>query len=446
MISKVKNIYHSLFFHPRFFFIWGAIVLIIFLGFWFPFLFVLGKYLFLIFVLISFFDFVYLLKQGKIFVKRKLPQRLSNGDNNSVLIEVSHTYNLPIYVNLIDELPKQFQKRDFELKFKMPPDSYTTKKYYLRPVKRGEYEFGGINVFVSSPFQLVRLRKKIEQYETVKVYPSFIQMKKYDLIALSNKSYLGVKKIRRLGHTMEFEHIKEYNKGDDYRTINWKATAKHNKLMVNQYQDEKSQNFYSIIDMGRMMKMPFHQMTLLDYAINSSLTIANIALKKKDKPGLITFEKKIHTFLKPDGSKEQLHLFFESLYAQKTRFLETDYERLYQFVRHNIPTRSLLMLYTNFEHINSLKRQLPFLKKIAKKHLFVVIIFKNTELSSLVRKKTASTHELYHKIIAQDFAWQKKMMIKELQLHNIQSILTAPTDLTTAVINKYLHLKARGLI
>ncbi len=445
MFQKLKNLYQSVFFHPNFYRIWAVIILILFLGYWFPVLFIIGKFLFTAFVTVSLIDFVYLWKGGQLKVERILPEKLSNGDHNPVQILLEHTYRYPLQLNLIDELPEQFQKRDFELQFNMRA-SQTAKTYYLRPVKRGVYRFGKLHVFMASPLRLAMRRQSFEQPKHVKVYPSFIQMRKYELIALANKSHLGVKKIRRLGHTMEFEHIKEYNKGDDYRTINWKATAKHNKLMVNQYQDEKSQNIYSVIDMGRVMKLPFNRMTLLDYAINSTLAIANIAIKKKDKPGLITFEKKVESFLKPDSNRKHLHQIFEHLYAQQTRFNETDFEHLYKFVRNNVPTRSLLMLYTNFEHINSLKRQLPFLKKLAKKHLLVVIIFENTELNQIIRKKAQERNSLYHKIIAEDFAWQKRMMIKELRLHNIQSILTAPEHLTTASINKYLQLKAKGLI
>ena len=117
----------------------------------------------------------------------------------------------------------------------------------------------------------------------------FIQMKKYDFMAIDHRlSYAGLKKIRRIGHTMEFEQIKDYVVGDDVRTVNWKATAKNAKLMVNQYQDEKMQPVYSIIDTSRVMKMPFNELKLVDYAINSSLAFSNIALKKGDKVGALS--------------------------------------------------------------------------------------------------------------------------------------------------------------
>jgi uncharacterized protein (DUF58 family) len=446
MFKKLKNIFAGLYLHPFFYKIWLGITFIIFAGYWFPVLFVIGKYMIIILIISLLFDYLFLWIGGKLDVRRILPEKLSNGDDNRIRIVLSGTYPLQVSLKIIDELPEQFQKRDFELKMNLKPGEQTEKTYFLRPVVRGVYHFGQLNIFIMSPLRLAMIRRRFSKDKSVKVYPAFIQMKKYELMALSDQQHRGMKKVRRLGHTMEFEHIRKYSKGDDYRTINWKATAKHNKLMVNQYQDEKSQNIFSIIDMGRTMQLPFNGMTLLDYAINSTLALSNIAMKKKDKAGLLTFEKKIHTFLKPGDDKQHLQQIFESLYAQQTGFSESDFERLYRYIRLHIPTRSLLMIYTNFEHINSLHRQLPFLKRLAKKHLPVVIIFENTELQKVVKTKANDTRELFHKIIAADFDWQKRMMIKELRLHNIQTILTAPEQLTTDTINKYLQLKAIGLI
>ncbi|MEJ2617906.1 MAG: DUF58 domain-containing protein [Ignavibacteriaceae bacterium] len=163
--------------------------------------------------------------------------------------------------------------------------------YNLKPVKRGEYNFGSINLFVSSPLKLVLRKFRFSGDKIIPVYPSYIQMRKYELFAISNRlSDVGIKRIRRIGHSTEFEQIKEYVIGDDYRTVNWKATARKNELMVNNYQDEKSQQVYNVIDMGRTMKMPFNGMSLLDYAINTSLVISNIALHKYSLPKTVPYK------------------------------------------------------------------------------------------------------------------------------------------------------------
>lgn len=379
--------------------------------------------------------------------QRLLPEKFSNSDENEILIQINNKYSFKTDVVIIDELPVQFQKRDFFRKVSIPGKQRITFQYGVRPVERGEYVFGNLNLYINSVIGLVRRRYTFNNKQMVKVYPSFIQMKKYDFLAIDNRlSYIGLKKIRRIGHTMEFEQIKEYVVGDDVRTVNWKATAKQGQLMVNQYQDEKMQPVYSIIDTSRVMKMPFEGLKLVDYAINSALAFSNIALKKGDKVGLVDFSNKLGSFLPAQAKKTYLNALLDSLYNVNTKFLDSDFGVLQAVVKRRITHRSLLLLYTNFEHISSLHRQLPFLQAIAKKHVLVVVFFENTALKSLSEGAANSIPEIYDQTIAQQFEFDKKLMVRELQQRGIQTVLTAPQDLTVNTINKYLEIKAKGLL
>ena len=379
--------------------------------------------------------------------ERITPDKLSNGDENEIRISVQSFYTFPISLRIFDELPHQFQKRDLEFNTSLHSGEEKIIQYSLRPVKRGEYSFGALNILVQSPLNLISRRFRFSSDKMVPVYPSYLQMRKYELLAISQRlTETGIKKIRRIGHNQEFELIKEYISGDDIRTVNWKATARKSRLMVNQYQDERSQQIYSLIDKGRVMQMPFNGLSLLDYAINASLVISNIAIKKSDKAGLITFQDKIGSVLSASRLNNQMTTIQEVLYNQKTAFLETDYSVLYTTIRRSISQRSLLLLFTNFESVYSLQRQLPYLINLAKQHLLVVIFFENTELKSLIEKKAKNLKEVYHKALAERFSFEKKMIVKELQKVGIQSILTPPEKLTVNTINKYLELKARNLI
>ena len=379
--------------------------------------------------------------------ERITPDKLSNGDENEIRISVQSFYTFPISLRIFDELPHQFQKRDLEFNTSLHSGEEKIIQYSLRPVKRGEYSFGALNILVQSPLNLISRRFRFSSDKMVPVYPSYLQMRKYELLAISQRlTETGIKKIRRIGHNQEFELIKEYISGDDIRTVNWKATARKSRLMVNQYQDERSQQIYSLIDKGRVMQMPFNGLSLLDYAINASLVISNIAIKKSDKAGLITFQDKIGSVLSASRLNNQMATIQEVLYNQKTAFLETDYSVLYTTIRRSVSQRSLLLLFTNFESVYSLQRQLPYLINLAKQHLLVVIFFENTELKSLIEKKAKNLKEVYHKALAERFSLEKKMIVKELQKVGIQSILTPPKKLTVNTINKYLELKARNLI
>jgi len=382
-----------------------------------------------------------------IFAKRHAPERLSNSDDNDLGIYIENWYPFNVNIGIIDEIPFQFQKRDIWFKTELKPRQRKLISYTLRPTRRGEYEFGYIRVYVMSSLGLTRRRYNFSQGETLAVYPSFLQMRKYELMAISNNlSEIGIKKMRRLGHSLEFEQVKNYVQGDDYRTINWKATARQGTLMTNSYTDEKSQHVYCVIDKSRAMKMPFEGLSLLDYAINASLVLSNVALLKEDKAGLITVGEKIGAVIPSDKRPTQINKILEVLYKEKTRYLETNMELLYATIRSVIKQRSLVVFFTNYESMSALQRQLPFLKRIAKFHLLLVVFFENTELKKLNEKPADDVEGIYIKTIAEKFAYDKKLIVKELAKYNIQSVLTTPQNLTINTINRYLELKAKQKI
>jgi uncharacterized protein (DUF58 family) len=383
-------------------------------------------------------------KKNGVWAERISPDRFSIGDTNKVVLRLANRHQFPVRLSIIDELPVQFQERKWMRKITLAGNAEKDLEYLLRPTTRGEYVFENINVYVHAPLRMVKRRYTFPAEEIVKVYPSYVQMRRYQLLAVSNRlQEVGVKRIRKIGHSMEFEQIKEYVRGDDYRTINWKATARKDGLMVNNYTDERSQQIYCLINKGRVMKMPFEGMTLLDHAINASLVLSNVALVKQDKAGIITFEKNIDTFLQADKKPTQINMLLESLYKQKTEFLESDFEKLFSVIRNKVTNRSLLVLFTNFESLESLQREMPALKKIAHYHLLLVVFFENTELKSLAEKKAKSLEDIYIKTIAEKFAYEKRLMVKELHMNGIPSILSTPENLTVNTVNKYLELKTR---
>lgn len=444
MIRVIKNIYLN----ARLFYAIALVIFILILSYFFPLLLPVGKVLLLALTSLIITDGILLFSIDKgIIANRIAPDRLSNGDDNLIKLIVDNRYNFKVSVTVIDEVPFQFQYRNLNFVKEILPRQSEVIDYHLKPVKRGEYQFGAINCYANSLLGIISKRYKIPKESTVPVYPSYLQMRKFELLAISNSlTNVGIKKIRRIGHNMEFEQIKEYTEGDDFRSINWQATARRGELMVNTYQDEKSQQVYCIIDKSRVMQMPFDGMSLLDYAINTSLALSNIIIKKDDKAGLITFQHKVGTHLKASGSNKQIHQIQETLYNEKTAFKEADYSSLYIDVKQKINQRSLLLLFTNFETVGAMRRQLPYLQKLSRAHLLVVIFFENTEMKSLIDNPAQSIKGIYYKAIAENLHFEKKLIVQELSKHGIHSVLTPPKDLSINSINKYLELKSRGLI
>ena len=442
------NFIKKLYLNNLFFYILIGIVVLYVLSFMFPALYNMTWYVLLMVITFLLLDILILfVAKNGIEGTRITPEKLSNGDENPINISVKNYYTFPISVKTIDEIPFQFQIRNFEIKRKIKGSSQDDISYNLRPTERGEYFFGNLNIYVCSPLKLISRRFTFDKDKMTPTYPSYIQLRKYDLMAFSNNLFqYGIKKIRRIGHTMEFEQIKEYIPGDDIRTLNWKATAKKNALMVNQFQDEKSQSVYMIIDKGRVMKMPFNGLSLLDYAINATLVLSNVILKKQDKAGMFAFSKKVENRVFAEKRASQMQKILETLYNIKTDFFESDFGRLYTDIKKNINQRSLIILYTNFETLDGLHRQMAYLKGIAKSHLLVVVFFNNTELNEIINKKAENIQEVYDKVIAEKFAFEKRLIVNELKKYGIYTVLTQPENLTLDTINKYLEIKARGIL
>ncbi|HET6559269.1 MAG TPA: DUF58 domain-containing protein [Prolixibacteraceae bacterium] len=446
MINFIKDIFTKF----RLYAVSVTIILLFVLGHFFDPLYLLARLSLLVFVLILTVDVILLFFTGRklVMLRRVLPEKLSNGDENKVCIYITNNHFFNLHAEIIDEIPEQFQIRDFTVIVKLKPAEEQTVHYVLTPKERGEYVFGFTNVYVSTPIGLWSRRIKFGSSDSkVAVYPSFLQMRKYEFLAISDQlTDAGIKRIRRIGSYSEFDQIKAYVAGDNYRTINWNATARRSKLMVNQYQEERSQQIISVIDKGRVMQMPFNGMSLLDYAINSSLVLSNAALLKYDKVGLITFNQKVDTFLKAESGNKTIAKILELLYNQKTGYAESDYAYLSAYIRRNVAHRSLIILYTNFETITSLHRQMDYFKHLSKNHLLLVVIFENAEVKAYAKAKVNDIKEVYVKTIAEKFVYEKKLIVRELKKHGILSILTKPEDLSTHLINKYLEIKMMGKI
>ena len=379
--------------------------------------------------------------------RRSCSDRFSNGDENEVRITVENRLSIPVHVDIIDELPDIFQRRDVRFPVELKRGEKREIVYRLRPVRRGVYHFGRIRLFVTSPLGLVTTRVTDGQPQEVKVYPSYLMLNQYELLAAHhNLTELGIKRVRRLGHHTEFEHIKEYVRGDDYRTINWKASARRHQIMVNTYQDERSQQVYSVIDKGRIMQSAFRGMTLLDYAINASLVLSYVALRREDKVGLATFSNHFETFLPASQQAGQMQQLLESLYRQATDFGESDYSALSVHLNKHITKRSLLILYTNFDSVVGMERQLEALKYLSSRHVVLAVFFENASLTTFAERKPRHLSDYFDQTLADKFIAEKQHVVTLRQRHGIYALLTAPERLSVDVINRYLEMKARHVI
>ena len=431
----------------RFFYGLALVVVAAVIGFWYPAVFSLAVLLLAGLLITTVYD-GYLLYGGArgVTAARSPPDVLSLGDELTVTVAVTNASPRALLLTLIDELPEQLQLRDQQLRLALAAGERGRFDYPVRPVNRGEYHFGNLNLYLATRLLLLERRRIVVQPQTVAVYPSIVQMKQYSLQARSAIPAAGRRQPRPVAKSYEFDQIKEYVRGDDLRSVNWRATARRGELMVNRYEVERAQRIYTVIDKSRTMLMPFGGLSLLDYAINAALALTNVVLQKDDRAGLITFSDKLGDVLPADSKPGQLRRVMEILYRQREREGESDYDLLYYATRKFLPGRSLLVLFTNFESNYALDRVLPVLRRIGRNHSLVVVLFENTEIADLLGGRAADVDGVYLRSTARRYVQERQLMAARLRQNGVKVILTRPEDLTATVIARYLELKGRGVI
>ena len=425
-----------------------AVILCIAAGWWWMPLFHIGRLLLVLLVLAVCADGAFLWQRRAISAGRQCSNRFSNGDDNVVRLWVASDYPFSVRLEIVDEIPHVFQRRDVCFRMTLRQgEGRRELSYRLRPTRRGVYGFGFVRVFAATRLGLLQRRYTCGDAQDVKVYPSYLMLHHYEFLAIhQNLKDMGIKRIRRVGHHTEFEQIKDYVKGDDFRTINWRATARRHQLMVNVYQDERSQHIYHLIDKGRVMQQAFNGMTLLDYAINASLVLSYVAVRKEDQAGLITFADHVDTMLPASRHSGHMQRMLETLYAQQTDFAETDFSALCVHVNKHVLRTSLLIVYTNFIGMVSLRRQLPFLQQLSRRHRVLVVFFEDMELAAYAATPAVNEEDACRHVMAEKFIYEKQLMVSTLRENGIYALLTAPDRLTVDVVNKYLEMKSQGLL
>lgn len=429
----------------RFYLMLAAVTVLVASGYWIPPMYAVGGWAALLSLLAVVADVALLWSRRGVDARRECSERFSNGDDNRVLLRLASDYPFRTALEVTDELPFIFQRRDVGFRVRLQAKGRAELAYVLHPVRRGTYGFGHIRVFAMTPLALVQRRYTLGTPCDVKVYPSYLRLRHYELHAMSHRlTEAGARRVRRIGHNTEFEQIKDYVQGDDYRTINWKATARRAQLMTNVYQEERSQQVVSIIDKGRMMQQAFEGMTLLDHAINASLVLSYVAVSRDDRAGLATFSAQFDTFVTPSRRPGHMQALMEALYGEQTSFGESDFSALVTHLEQRLSKRSLLILYTHFLGIQGLHRSLPYLRQLALRHRLLVVFFEDEELRGLIRQQPATTEDYYQHVIAEKYAYEQRLIVQTLRQYGIQSLLTVPSRLSADVINRYLDLRLRG--
>jgi len=378
-------------------------------------------------------------------VTRLVDQQLSLGADNLVRLRIVNRQDRSITLTLRDTPPGAFITTPRVLAAAIAPRAEATVSYATRPLRRGDYAFGDLYLRGAGPWGLAVRQSRLPLAQPVRVYPNLLEIHKYDLLTRRNLTHeAGLRPTRRLGVGTEFERLRDYTPDDDYRRIDWNATSRHHRPISREYETERSQTVLIALDIGRLMTAPLAGLLKLDHAINTALMLAYVSALRGDRVGLLTFADRPVTYLNPRTGKGQFYRLLQLLYAVEPQLVEPDYRRACGYLGLKQRRRALVVLFTDVLSAGTAANLQAGLLSLTPRHLPICVTISDPEIHTLATQTPADSRRLYERAVAEQVLDTRQQTLAGLQRHGIVSLDIPAEQLTVAVINRYLEIKARG--
>lgn len=368
---------------------------------------------------------------------------LSLGAENPIRLEL-RSQGAPVRLEVRDDLPLRVELAGDWPVVSLKPGAWQEAVYRVRPMRRGQYLLGPLHGRFRSPLGLWHRRITFPLVDEARVYPNLLAARKFEIAIRQGRHLEGLKRARLRGTGTEFESLREYQEGDEYRAINWPATARRGGLVTNLYQIDRSQPIMLVIDAGRMM-MPYVQgLTRLDHTLNAALLLATVAAERGDQVGLMLFGGEVKAFVPPRKGRGQVMAMVETLYDVAPEQVEPDYSRMIGWFRAKHKKRSLVVFFTDLMDPEINKGLINHLSALAAQHLVLLVCLSDPSLLVLSRSVPTDSRQVYQKASALEVLAQRAETRARLQSRGILVIDVPPEEFSTAVVNQYLQIKEQG--
>ena len=400
---------------------------------------------------IAFFDLMKMVPPSAFSGTRKVQRIASQGKRQKVEIEIINHSQRSCVVAIRDDLPDSFVAEPGRFDAAIAERSRLQFDYELTGLRRGQVVLECIHLLVGSPLKLWQGYYRLPSESVVDVYPDMKQIAEYDLLARTNRlSLMGLRRTRKIGQDNEFERLRDYTQDDNYKHIDWRTTARRNKLTVRDFQANQSQRIVFMVDCGRMMTGTAGEISLLDHSLNAMLMLSYIALRQGDSVGMLSFSDRIHNFTPAKNGVKHINRLLNASYDQQARYVESRYDDAFLYLRSHCSKRSLVILVTNvIDEINSHQIN-QYLTALTGRHLPLGVFLRDREIFSAVEEFESrgrpGKKQIYEAAAAVDILNWRRQVIRDLRHQGTLAMDLFPEDLTSELINQYLQIKARHLL
>jgi len=389
-------------------------------------------------------------------IVREHDDKLSLGVQNRIAIRVSSRADYRITMIIRDEPPDLFVGADSATRSgTIAPGETVTFEYTVRPLRRGDFEFGNLNLRWKGPLGFYTRQAVVEADEPIQVYPNLHEIRKYDLLVRRDQlTEMGLRNVRLRGEGTAFESLRDYTPDDPYRSINWKATARRGKPISTDYEPERSQRVIAMLDVGRMMRSPIRvddpdgvswNMAKVDFVINSVLLFSYVATLKGDQVGLMVFADRVEQFIAPGNGRGHFQKLLEAMYALESQPVEADYGRALNYLSVHNKKRSLVVLFTDLSGARASESLLLNLPRLAPRHVPLLVTIRDPVLDQEAGQRPTDSDAVYRRAVAEQLIDERRLLLDHLHQRGVLTIDVDAEHLTMAVVNRYLQLKTRVL-
>jgi uncharacterized protein (DUF58 family) len=392
-----------------------------------------------------------LLASGRLVaVTRETPAVLSVGRANRVRLQIRSIARRSLDVSVTDDRPPEVAADNLPARATLAPRGRANLVYHLSPSRRGAVELGDHHVRYPSPLGLWQRQIRLRARHLAKVYPDVAAVRVYELLARQSRENLLVRAVRLRGGENEFERLREYQRDDEYRNIDWKATARRGRLIVREYQQERNQTVVCLLDCGRLMTAESGGLAQLDHALNAVLMLAHVAARAGDQLGLMAFDARVRSYLPPIGGRRAAQRVAHATYDLHASLVETDFEGAFMELSKRLRKRALVVLFTQVIDDVSAQIVLRQVRSLRPRHLPVCVLFRDPDLDRMAEPPaglaTAPDGDLYVAAAAAETIQWRERLVRDLKTGGALVLHVPPRQTTPAVINRYLQIKAQHLL
>jgi uncharacterized protein (DUF58 family) len=375
-------------------------------------------------------------------VRRDRPARLSLGTDNEIALLFENLGKKAVRLIVRDQPPSQFRAEPGKLECTLPGFGTLRLTYRLLPTERGDFTFGDIHLRIRGPLGLAWIDRSIPAGETAPVYPNMLEIRRYEALLRATLTRTGGYRSRRLlGGGREFSHFREYTPDDDYKAVNWKATARRGKPITAIYESEHSQDIIFCLDVGRMMAARVGMLSKLDHAINAVLMLSHVSQAFQDNLGLLIFSHKVHRYLPPAKGRAQHAHFLQALYSVKPELCYVNYREAFAYLVGEHPKRALTMVFTDLLDSVVSSEFRDSVRLLRQFHLPLTLAVADVPLQDLAARTPETANELYDVLVARDLLHGRSEMLRSLERQGVMVLDTVPERLTVDAVNRYLAIK-----